>query len=234
MKLIKYKVVTGKIKLLTGLHIGGSSDIIEIGGMDNPVIKHPITNEPYIPGSSLKGKIRSLIELVNGKVNQNGEVHKCADINCPVCRVFGSPPDRDTEAAVLRRGPTRAIFRDSFIDERYREKMSKEGLTIYDIVEEKTENALNRITAKATPRKLERVVPGVEFSFELIYRVFDTEDGGKKDEELFNEVIIRGLRLLELDCLGGYGSRGSGKVKFEDLQVRDYKPEELKIEIEAS
>ena len=90
MKLVKYKVVTGKIKLLTGLHIGGSSDIIEIGGMDNPVIKHPVTNEPYIPGSSLKGKIRSLIELAYGKVNSNGEVHKCLDVNCPVCRVFFS------------------------------------------------------------------------------------------------------------------------------------------------
>ncbi|MFN3134656.1 MAG: type III-A CRISPR-associated RAMP protein Csm3 [Candidatus Kryptonium sp.] len=234
MKLVKYKVVTGKIKLLTGLHIGGSSDIIEIGGMDNPVIKHPITNEPYIPGSSLKGKIRSLIELAYGKVGGNGEVHKCSDVNCPVCRVFGSSPDKGSEESTLKRGPTRVIFRDAFIDEEYKKEMEKKGLTVYDIIEEKTENALNRITAKATPRKLERVIPGVEFRFELIYRVFDTEDGSKTDEKLFEEVILRGLKLLELDCLGGYGSRGSGKVKFENIEIKDYEPESLKIEVEES
>jgi len=232
MKLVKYKVVTGKIKLLTGLHIGGSSDIIEIGGMDNPVIKHPVTNEPYIPGSSLKGKIRSLIELAYGKVNRNGEVHKCLDVNCPVCRVFGSSPDN--EASALKRGPTRVIFRDVFIDEGYKKEMERKGLTVYDIIEEKAENVLNRITAEAKPRRLERVIPGVEFRFELVYRVFDTGDGGQKDEELFEKVIRKGLKLLELDCLGGYGSRGSGKIKFEGVEIKDYAPENLKIEVEES
>jgi CRISPR-associated protein Csm3 len=105
-------------------------------------------------------------------------------------------------------------------------------LTVYDIVEEKTENNLNRITAKANPRKLERVVPGVRFSFEIVYRVFDTGDGGKKDEELF-EIINQGMRLLELDCLGGYGSRGSGKIRFINVQTKEYKPEELKLEVEV-
>jgi len=233
MKLVKYIVITGKINVLTGLHIGGSSDIIEIGGMDNPVLKHPLTNEPYIPGSSLKGKIRSLLELSFNKVNNNGEVHKCDDEKCPICRVFGASPDKQEEVA-KRRGPTRVIFRDAFIDDEYRREMQEKGLTVYDIVEEKTENALNRITAKAVPRKLERVVPGVKFAFEVVYRVFDTGDGGETDEKLFGETIMRGMKLLELDCLGGYGSRGSGKIKFEDVEIKSYSPEELKIEVEVS
>ncbi|CUU06370.1 CRISPR-associated protein Csm3 [Candidatus Kryptobacter tengchongensis] len=233
MKLVKYIVITGKINVLTGLHIGGSSDIIEIGGMDNPVLKHPLTNEPYIPGSSLKGKIRSLLELSFNKVNNNGEVHKCDDEKCPICRVFGASQDKQEEVA-KRRGPTRVIFRDAFIDDEYRREMQEKGLTVYDIVEEKTENALNRITAKAVPRKLERVVPGVKFAFEVVYRVFDTGDGGETDEKLFEETIMRGMKLLELDCLGGYGSRGSGKIKFEDVEIKSYSPEELKIEVEVS
>jgi CRISPR-associated protein Csm3 len=230
MKLLKYKVITGEIELLTGLHIGGSSDIIEIGGMDNPVLKHPITGEPYIPGSSLKGKMRSLLELVFGKVNNDGEVHKCKEPDCEICRVFGASPDKEFEEIAKKRGPTRVIFRDAFISDDYKEEMKEKGLTVYDIVEEKTENNLNRITAKANPRKLERVVSGVRFSFEIVYRVFDTGDGGKKDEELF-EIINQGMRLLELDCLGGYGSRGSGKIRFINVQTKEYKPKELKLEV---
>ncbi|MEN3039348.1 MAG: type III-A CRISPR-associated RAMP protein Csm3 [Candidatus Kryptonium sp.] len=226
MKLVKYKVITGKIKLLTGLHIGGSSEVIEIGGMDNPVLKHPITNEPYIPGSSLKGKIRSLLELSLGKIeNGKGSVHQCSDVNCEICRVFGT-----SAADSGRMGPTRVIFRDAFIDDGYRKEMESKGLTVYDIVEEKVENSLDRITARANPRRLERVVPGVKFRFEVVYRVFDVDgDGGSGDERLF-EIVKRGMKLLEFDCLGGYGSRGSGKIAFEDIEIKDYKPEELKIE----
>ncbi len=232
MKLSKYKVITGEIELLTGLHIGGSSDIVEIGGMDNPVLKHPITGEPYIPGSSLKGKMRSLLELVLGKVREDGEVHKCKELSCEICRVFGTSPEKEFEEVTKKRGPTRAIFRDAFISDGYREKMRERGLTVYDIIEEKTENNLNRITAKANPRRLERVVPGVRFSFEIVYRVFDTGDGGELDEKLF-EIIQQGMRLLELDCLGGYGSRGSGKIKFVNVSFKEYNPEELKLEVEV-
>ena len=60
MKLVRIYTITGTIETVTGLHIGAGKDSIEIGGMDNPVIKHPHTGEHYIPGSSLKGKVRSL------------------------------------------------------------------------------------------------------------------------------------------------------------------------------
>ncbi len=228
MRLLGYKRINGIIRLETGLHIGGSTAIMEIGGRDNPVIKHPITKEPYIPGSSLKGKMRSLIELENGMIDTNpenigkgyGDVHKwggrgCKEFKCPVCIVFGTSADK----AYL--GPTRLIVRDAFISDAYKEKIDP-SMSVVDLMEDKFENSLNRITARANPRSFERVVPDVEFSFSMVYRVFDraldskkhTEtDGGKTDTYLFR-YVIRGLRLVELDTLGGAGSRGCGQVKF--------------------
>ena len=63
------KMITGTIQVVTGLHIGAGNSEMHIGGTDNPVIKNILTNEPYIPGSSLKGKMRSLLQLYTGKEN---------------------------------------------------------------------------------------------------------------------------------------------------------------------
>ncbi len=68
IKLLGYVKITGGIEALTGLHIGGTADSIDKGGIDNPVIKNPVTNEPYIPGSSLRGRIRALLEKKTGAV----------------------------------------------------------------------------------------------------------------------------------------------------------------------
>lgn len=207
MKLLKYKKVTGVIRVRTGLHIGGSADRIEIGGNDNPIVKHPLTNEPYIPGSSIKGKMRSLLEFKLGKVDASGKPHaKCADPNCPIIRIFGTS---DESASV---GPTRLIVRDAELTQCFKDKMHKEGVIL---TEDKYENSINRINARANPRPLERVPAGVEFSFEMSYRVFDIgDDSGTGDERMFNEYVPLGLRLIEQDTLGGSGSRGSGKVEF--------------------
>ena len=59
---------SGQIELVSGLHIGSGNAEMHIGGTDNPVIKNPVTNQPYIPGSSLKGKMRSLLEWRAGVV----------------------------------------------------------------------------------------------------------------------------------------------------------------------
>lgn len=223
MKLKGHKRIKGIIEVVTGLHIGGSTNTIEIGGKDNPVIKHPITKEPYIPGSSLKGKMRSLLEWKLGKVETNpeskdfGEVHKCSEPDCPICRLFG------TTAEDSRVGPTRLIFRDAVLSEKYKEEIKQkiETWSPENISEEKYENAINRITARANPRNFERVPSGVEFSFEIAYRMF--EDGGSgttgktlfktTDDDLF-EYVIEGLKLIQGDALGGAGSRGCGQVKF--------------------
>ncbi|MDZ7260520.1 MAG: type III-A CRISPR-associated RAMP protein Csm3 [candidate division KSB1 bacterium] len=209
-----YKKIEGIIEVKTGLHIGGSAETIEIGGNDNPIIKHPLTREPYIPGSSLKGKMRSLLEWKLGKIDPKGDPHAwCGDKTCPICRIFGTSSD----AAEL--GPTRLIIRDAELDPAYREQEMKEkNITIFDIIEDKYENAINRITARANPRPIERVVSGVKFKLEMCYRVFDFDgDGGKTDEELF-QYVLEGLRLIQKDALGGYGSRGCGKVEFIGLK----------------
>jgi len=213
MKQIKQKKITGKIVVKTGLHIGSGNEKVEIGGMDNPIIRNPLTREPYIPGSSLKGKIRSLIEWKLGVVSKNGGFScQCSKADCPVCRVFGSANNsKDTDE---NKGPTRIIVRDAFLTKEWKERFMQGK----SLVEEKNENNLNRITAKANPRPIERIVPGVEFDFNLLYRIIDTGDNGETDEKFFKEVVIEGLKMLQNDYLGGGGTRGNGQIEFVELK----------------
>ncbi|SES90723.1 type III-A CRISPR-associated RAMP protein Csm3 [Anaerobranca gottschalkii] len=216
--------VKGKIVAMTGLHIGGSKTDVAIGDIDNSVIK---TSEgvPYIPGSSLKGKIRALLEktklqeIMDIKKEEKEEKEENSDDNsketyicncgeCEVCVIFGTGANVDK-----RKGPTRLIVRDAFLNEKTREKMlKKEGeyknlQLIY--TESKWENSINRLTSKAgMPRQTERVPQGAEFDFQLIYNVMENEDIDRFEK------LIYGLRLLEDDYLGGNGSRGYGKVQF--------------------
>jgi len=223
MKLVDIKTLKGKIEVKTGLHIGAGNDSIEIGGMDNPIIKDPVTFEPYIPGSSIKGKMRSLMELllVPEKIAKNeGKPCSCGRSDCPICRVFGAAIDRKRSSEETNgRGPTRLIVRDSRLSEESKKAFSNKPLT-----EEKNENSLNRITAEANPRPLERVVPGVQFDFEIAYRVFDDGDGGKTDEKFFKDVVLAGLAVLQNDYLGGGGSRGNGRIEFKDLKDESGNP----------
>ena len=211
MKQISTKKITGKIVVKTGLHIGAGNDKVEIGGMDNPIIRNPLTREPYIPGSSIKGKMRSLMEWKLDKLKTTGgKVCSCGSSDCEICRVFGSANTKSEGAK--DRGPTRLIVRDATLSEDCKKKF-QDGKAI----EEKAENSLNRITAEANPRPIERVVPGVEFDFEIAYRVIDTGDNGATDEKYFKEVVLEGLKLLQNDYLGGGGSRGNGQIEFKDL-----------------
>ena len=213
MQQLETKKITGKIIVRTGLHIGAGNDKVEIGGMDNPIIRNPLTQEPYIPGSSIKGKMRSLLEWKLGKVAASrGMPCSCGNADCEICRVFGSVNQGGKGDET--KGPTRIIVRDAVLTKEWAEKF-REGKSI---VEEKSENSLNRITAVANPRPIERVVPGVEFDFEIAYRVIDTGDGGAKDKEYFDSVVKEGLRLLRGDFLGGGGSRGNGQIDFSDLK----------------
>ncbi len=222
MKQIELKKITGKIVVKTGLHIGAGNDKVEIGGMDNPIIRNPLTREPYIPGSSIKGKMRSLMEWKLEKLDMAnpkkvGGPCACGKADCSICRVFGSANNsRDPD---VTKGPTRIIVRDAILTKEWSEKF-KQGKAI---VEEKSENSLNRITAAANPRPIERVVPGVEFDFEIVYRVIDTGDEGKTDEKLFNSVVKEGLKILENDYLGGGGTRGNGQIAFKELKDEDGK-----------
>lgn len=194
------KIVEGSIEVVTGLHIGSGNDTVEIGGMDNPVIKNPANSEPYIPGSSLKGKMRSLMEWKLNKVDPAGKVHVCNILDCEICRIFGSTKDNN------ERGPTRLIVRDANLSDESRNKFKNEGRAL---LETKYENTINRILGKAAnPRPMERVVPGTKFDFQILYKVLDDAD-----EDNF-KVVIQALAALENDYLGGCGSRGSGQIKI--------------------
>jgi CRISPR-associated protein Csm3 len=219
MKQIGQKKITGQIVVKTGLHIGASNDKVEIGGMDNPIIRNPLTREPYIPGSSIKGKMRSLLEWKFDLVQKSGgKPCFCGEPDCPICRVFGSANSSKNSDNAKNRGPSRLIVRDAKLAPEWSDKFLKEGKPI---IEEKSENSLNRITAEANPRPIERVVPGVAFDFEIVYRIIDTDDGGSTDEKNFEKVVKEGLRLLQNDYLGGGGSRGNGRIEFVGLKVQD-------------
>ena len=224
LKLKAIKTLSGKIILKSGLHIGAGNTEMHIGGMDNPVIKHPHTNDPYIPGSSLKGKIRSLLELkcglvpyadgggpVNNSTLKKVKGNGCLEENClAILKLFGSSGSEADETGSI--GPTRLLFSDCYLDERWK-KMA--GDRRYLLTEEKSENSINRISGTAAnPRFTERVPEGTVFSFCLSCRIL--KEG---DEAIFEKYVLDGLKLLELDALGGSGSRGYGRVKVTDLSM---------------
>jgi len=218
IQLVEVIELKGEIEVLSGLHIGAGSDEIHIGGTDNPVVKDPYTGLPYIPGSSLKGKVRSLVELRTGRVRDTGGAWHTEDPNDPVARIFGNGKVVPDYAG----GPTRAAFRDCPLVN------AKDLIERDALVEVKAEVAIDRLTGTAArmgPRHTERVPAGARFGFSLSYKVLSLDgDGGEADRRNFLLLKI-GLRLLELDSLGGSGSRGYGKVKFhlegEDLEALD-------------
>lgn len=210
--------IEGGIHLVSGLHIGSGKDAIEIGGLDNPVIKHPFTGAPYIPGSSLKGKMRFLLEWAFGKIREDGQPwgfddRQEVDINDPVLRIFGNALKN------WKGGPTRLMVRDCPLSEKDSERYIQAPDKFF---EEKTEVLIDRIKGKAHdnvgPRQTERVPAGVRFKFEMVFRLYDTGDGGQRDLDCLNWTLC-GLDLLENDALGGSGSRGYGRIRFEDLTL---------------
>jgi len=208
-------LITGRIVLETGLHIGGTTEGFEIGGVDNPVIRDPLTEWPYIPGSSLKGKMRHLLEWSQGKVEKHpkhpGEVytaHFCGE--CEPCLLFG--PASDEHEVRLKAGPTRLSVRDAFPTRETIDLWEKYlGEKIY--TELKTENAIDRVTSEANPRTMERAPAGSEFDFELIF------DAYKNDDKRLLASIFSSMHLLENSALGGSGTRGHGKIKFVDIKI---------------
>ncbi len=218
-RLIELRRITGQIVVETGLRIGGSQDTMEISGLDNPILRNPANAEPYIPGSSLKGRMRSLAEWYFGEIPVGGDVTK-PDVTGQTARVFGIPardpsrePDRDKQRA-YQSGPTRLIVRDAILSQVSRTEYAN-GRTLTEV---KSENSINRLTAVANPRPMERVVPGIRFDLDLVYRVFAIEeDNGEIDKTNFDNVFLVALALVQADALGGGSSRGNGKIRFDNL-----------------
>ncbi len=207
-------VLTGQIRCLTGLHIGGAAEGIEIGGVDNPVIKDPLTERPYIPGSGLKGKLRSLLEWSLGKIEKHPKhggyaAHFCGE--CDACVIFG--PASDKTEVRMKAGPTRLTVRDSFpTPETLKNWEDWLGEGVY--TEIKTENAIDRVTSEANPRPMERVPADSAFKFEMIFDVY------RSDDRQLLKSLFTAMRLLEHSALGGSGSRGHGQVGFEGLELK--------------
>ena len=189
--------IKGKIILETGMHIGGSTQFSAIGAIDSPVIRDSFTDLPMIPGSSLKGKIRTLL----AKKYHNGKLDVPNKDDIKVRRLFGSS-EGDIKSS-------RLIFSDSILSNS--EELKKIGVSSTEI---KVENTINRMTAIATPRQIERAVRGSEFDFSIIY---NAEEESEIKEDL--SILKEGLKFLEYDYLGGNGSRGYGRVKIDGLKM---------------
>ncbi|CAB3288126.1 CRISPR system Cms endoribonuclease Csm3 [Methanocaldococcus lauensis] len=214
--LLKGKVILeGIVELQTGIHIGGNKETLKIGGTDNPVIKDA-NGLIYIPGSSLKGKIRSLLEKVYGtyKIDNdtknripknNGEPCECGQ--CDICQLFGPHNSNN----IIK--PPRVVVRDAYLVKKENNELVKLK-EINDYLEIKPENMIDRLKGTAKhPRFTERVVKGSRFKFEVVFNIYE-----KNDKELIKK-FIEGMKLLEDDYLGGSGSRGYGKIKFKELKL---------------
>ncbi|MGK7926276.1 MAG: type III-A CRISPR-associated RAMP protein Csm3 [Spirulina sp.] len=254
-------VITSNLVVKTGLHIGGGGESLDIGGIDKPVIRDPITKQPYLPGSSIKGKMRAILERwLRKPLNRAGGSgtfrYESDDLEdgytmlpgnkfvpfqgakyCPLSRVFGSTGDKCclkpevVEASGLdkkgtieiageiytktkgRNHPSRLIVRDCHLTDDSIQKLENID-TGLNMTEWKFENGIDRITSAANPRQLERVPAGAKFNFEMVYTVENIEQA---KEDLENLAIA--LAILEDDALGGHGSRGYGKVSFENFQA---------------
>lgn len=205
MSAMQIKEFKGKIKLVTGLHIGAGNEAVHIGGIDNEVVKDSDGN-PYIPGSSLKGKIRSLLELSEGKTD--GSPSSRDKYSGPIPIVFG---DLSKNGDI-----TRILFRDAFLSEESKKRLQEKSILP---TEEKNENSIDRLKGIAKDgslRRTERAIPGLTFDFSIALRLLDGDD-----EQQFCDLIAKGFKLLEADALGGSGSRGYGKVAFLEVAYDD-------------
>ena len=219
----------GTINALTGLHIGGNTGELDIGGIDNPIIRNAFNRQPYIPGSSVRGKMRGLLDRhfdkpLEKRVGRDVRVHECqtpADYNeCPVCQVFGVAPQGALRGKTM---PTRVIVRDTFLTRESLDALDRAD-TDTDFTEIKTEVAIDRITSAATPRQQERVPAGATFGpFQIVHSLYTQNENDRHNQlqgELqFFDTVLTGIELLEDDYLGGSGSRGSGQIAFKDLTL---------------
>lgn len=212
-------LIEGTIEVITGMHIGGSDAFSAIGAVDKPVIKDGRTQEPIIPGSSLKGKLRTLLAR---SISQDILLPEPNKDDYDIRRLFGSSEVKKGEEKLMH---ARLIFSDCYL--KNKDELIRSG----GMTEVKFENSIKRTTAVANPRQIERVVRGAKFGMRIVYDVHDSA-------ELLDDMkyLKKAFELLEMDYLGGHGTRGSGRVKINDLTLKaadDTVPNDLLNEAEA-
>jgi CRISPR-associated protein Csm3 len=211
--------ISGAIEVLTGLHIGGGDDVMKIGGIDNPVIK-TTKGKPYIPGSSIKGKMRSLLEwryrlvgLGNGMPFSSDRLKSVLDTHDrqvaeTLIKLFGDSNAKASTDDKVKYGITRISVSDCHLSS---------GQDNLKLTEAKYENVIDRRSGTAQhPRQSERVPAGIKFDFDIRVKVLENDD-----ETALLEMVKEGIRLIEEDYLGGSGSRGYGRVKFHITKNND-------------
>ena len=194
--------ITGTIEVLTGMHIGGSKEFSAIGAVDSPVMRDVKTNDPFIPGSSIKGKLRFLLQEKYRK-----EITKTHNDDVElVCKLFGSGSTKENSNPQM----SRLYFSDAFLTN----KDYFKSIGINEVTEVKFENYIERFTSIAVPRQIERVIRGSEFGLNIIYN-------GEKDEDIEEDLgyLKEAFELPKYSALGGSGSRGYGRVKIKDLKI---------------
>ena len=228
LKLIGKLILEGVLHCETGLHVGAGKGSLEIGGSDNPVVKDSF-GRPYVPGSSLRGRIRSLLEQATGvavpselvflskRKGQEVRIHQSDRPDDEICLLFGRSPgrmERVSGEAIEgnHASPARLSVFDAPLDPESITQQMRENLDD-ELTEVKSENAIDRITSQANPRTLERVPAGARFNVRFVLDILCEEDAP------LAALFVQGLRLLEDDTLGGGGSRGSGRVRFSGLKL---------------
>ena len=197
-------IIQGDLTIKTGMHIGGGSDYAPIGAVDSPFIRDSLTQEPIIPGSSLKGKIRTLLARYRSKKNIVNSIDEDDDV---IKRLFGS-----TRPQTI----SRLQFQDLFISEETKLLFESIDTDTY-MGEVKFENTINRVTSVAMPRQIERVPAGTKFAFKLVYTLIDKDEA---EEDL--GILRKGLELLQLDYLGGHGTRGYGRISIDNVTIQTF------------
>lgn len=226
--LIGKLLLDGEMTCETGLHIGAGKGSLDLGGADNPVVKDAF-GRPYVPGSSLRGRIRSLLEQAGGLVSpadlvylsrrrgQEVRIHQSDEPGDEIGLLFGRNPGRmdrvsgdsfESSAA----SPARLTAYDAPLDLDSISPQMRENLDD-ELTEVKSENSIDRVTAQSNARTLERVPAGARFKVRFVVDILCAED-----RELV-ACLVQGLRLLEDDALGGGGSRGSGRVSFTNWKL---------------
>ena len=203
-QLVKKIKINTSITLITGLHIGGNSENVEIGGIDNPVVKLASKGDvPYSPGSSLKGKMRCLLEQAAGAPR--------VGLDPKVNNLFGITESRADNTS---NQPSKIIVRDAILSEDSKKMLMECDNLDMPYTENKFENVIDRVKGIAQhPRQTERVPAGAKFNAEFVLNIWDDDD----EQELI-ALFEKGIRLLENDYLGGSGSRGYGQIKFGEMK----------------
>lgn len=229
LKLAGKLLLEAELHCETGLHVGAGKGSLEIGGADNPVVKDAF-GRPYVPGSSLRGRLRSLLEQANGlavpselvylskRRGQDVRIHQSDRPDDEICLLFGRSPLRlervqGGEISTHNASPARLTVYDAQLDLDSITPQMRENLDD-ELTEVKSENAIDRITSAASTRTLERVPAGASFKVRMVLDVLCEED------KILLARVAEGLRLLEDDTLGGGGSRGSGRVRFANVKLR--------------